>query len=201
MKQAAAKLKKLRPEAVILFGGPEVSYEGADFFTECDYVDFLVAGEGEESLPSLCEAIRDRGAEEVKREGRIFRSEPYEGFADAGILYRERDVLDSSVVYYESCRGCPYSCSYCLSAAERGIRAKGAEKVLSELLAFEKLSGGIRVIKFVDRTFNFDRRRAVEIWRGLLSEVYTKTYHFEICAELLDEEAFEVLSRFPKGKI
>ncbi len=200
MKQVAEKLKKLRPEAAIIFGGPEVSFEDEAFFESHGYVDFIVAGEGEEALPSLCEAIRERGLPSVREEGRIVSAGPYKGFAKEGVLYREEEALDSSVVYYESCRGCPFSCAYCLSAAGEGVRAKEAGQVLRELLDFEKL-GNIKIVKFVDRTFNFDRRRAVAIWRGLLSEAYTKTYHFEICAELLDEEAFAVLSRFPKGKI
>ncbi len=201
MLSAAEKLKKLLPDSVIVFGGPEVSYENEDFFLSHGYVDFIVQGEGEESLPALCRDIAENGCGAVKEKGRIIHSEAYAGFAEEGILYSEDDTFASSVIYYESSRGCPFSCAYCLSAAERGIRSKDAGKVLEELLEFEKIGDGIKIIKFVDRTFNFDKKRAYEIWRGLLAEKYTGKYHFEICAELLDEEGFELLSRFPAGKI
>lgn len=201
MLSAAEKLKKLLPDSVIVFGGPEVSYESEEFFSSHEYVDFIVQGEGEETLPALCRDVMENGRDMVKRKGRIIHSNPYAGFAGEGILYSKDDVFSSSVIYYESSRGCPFSCSYCLSAAGHGIRSKSARKVLEELLELEKLNDGIKIIKFVDRTFNFDKKRAYEIWRGLLSGKYTGKYHFEICAELLDEEGFDLLSRFPVGKI
>lgn len=80
------------------------------------------------------------------------------------------------------------------------MRAKTAEKTLADLAEFETFPGDF-TIKLVDRTFNFDRERAKTIWRGLLGETYTKCYHFEVCASLLDEESFDILSRFPKGKV
>lgn len=201
MKTFAAQLKRLLPKALIIFGGPEVSYENEGFFSTAPYVDFIVAGEGEQSLPALCLDIKECGAAAAAEQGRIVNSSPYCGFENAGILYPEDEVFESSVLYYESSRGCPYSCAYCLSAAEKGVRAKDAGLVLSELMEFEKLSGSIKVIKLVDRTFNYDRKRAAAVWRGLLSECYTKKYHFEICAELLDDEAFDIISKFPAGKV
>ncbi len=197
----AEKLKKILPQAEIVFGGPEVSYENESFFEKNPYVDFVVSGEGEKSLPELCLDIKILGAETVGEKGRIIYSEPYDGFENEGFLYRESDADASSILYYESSRGCPYSCSYCLSASEKGIRAKPAETVLSELYKFESMKNKVKIIKLVDRTFNYDKIRALKIWEGLLSEKYTLSYHFEICAELLDEDAFELLSRFPKGKI
>ncbi len=200
MLQTAEKLKKLRPDVTVIFGGPEVSYEEETYPESHPYIDFIVAGEGEESLPALCLKIREKGREAALREGRFIRSLPYAGFAEEGIPYAPSDLTSSSVIYYESARGCPYSCSYCLSAAEKGIRSKTAERVLDELLQFER-GQGVRVIKFLDRTFNFDRKRARQILSGLLSEAYTGHYHFEICAELLEEEDFAILDRFPAGKI
>ncbi len=195
------KLKKLLPDSAVIFGGPEVSFFWDDFFEAHPYVDFIICGEGEKTLPALCLEIKEKGLCALKQEKRTVRSAPYDGFADEGFLYREEDGINSSVLYYESCRGCPFSCAYCLSAGETGIRAKDANTVLSELLEFEKLNGGIKVIKFVDRTFNFDKKRANAIWQGLLSEKYTAAYHFEICAELLDDEALSLLTRLPKGKV
>ena len=109
-------------------------------------------------------------------------------------------LFRSALVYYESARGCPYSCAFCLSSTQTGVRAKSAEDALRDLLSFEEIKGPV-TIKLVDRTFNFDTARAKKIWRGLLDEKYTKRYHFEICAGLLDEECFNILAAFPKGKI
>ena len=119
-------------------------------------------------------------------------------FADTGVHYREGEET-GGILYYESSRGCPYSCAYCLSSATHGVRFKSVEQTLDELLEFERIHAKCKVIKFVDRTFNADVKRANAIWRALLDEKYTKSYHFEICATLLNEESFDILSHFPKG--
>ncbi len=199
MKAAARQLKLLRPEAVIVFGGPEVSFEDESFFSSCPFVDLILSGAGEEALPRLCRDLSERGLDAVKAEGRIRMAEPFRGFVTQGVPY-ERYPADKPLVYYESARGCPYSCAYCLSAAEKGVAAKDAETVLRELTVFETMPS-VKTVKFVDRTFNFDRERAIAIWRGLRSEVYTKTYHFEICADRIDEETLNCLAALPAGKV
>ncbi len=192
----AADLKKLRPNAKIVFGGPEVSFDCDEILTAHPYIDCIIAGEGEDAFCELAK-MHDNGAPIP----RIIDGEIYSGFEKQGILYAPDEMSDGSrVVYYESSRGCPFRCAYCLSAVSGKVRAKDAQTTLEELLEFERIDH-IKIIKFVDRTFNFDRERAKEVWRGLLAEKYTKNYHFEICAELLDEESFDILSRFPTGKV
>lgn len=186
----AASLKLLRPGARIVFGGPEVSFENEDFFAVHPYIDNIITGEGEDAWIALCRGETD---------GRLIRGGAYSAFTDTGILYDSPP--EGRIVYYESSRGCPYRCAFCLSSLSGGVRAKSAQKTLADLLDFERFSGEIKIVKLVDRTFNFDVKRAKEIWRGLLSDEYTLSYHFEICASLLDDESFELLSRFPKGKI
>ncbi len=187
-------LKSLLPSATLVMGGPEVSFD-TDRFEKFDYIDHIISGEGEEALPKLCEALR-----EGRAVSRLTVASPLADLPHEGILYRDGD-MGGDMLYYESSRGCPYACAYCLSSAAHGVRAKSAEETLRDLLQFEALKRPVRVIKFVDRTFNFDRKRAAAIWRGLLDEKYTKCYHFEICASLLDEEDFDILSQFPKGKV
>ena len=194
----AARLKAVRPEVTIIFGGPEVSYEEESFFKQHPCVDLIQAGEGEEALPALVAELEAQGRDAVIAAGRIRRGEAYEGFWEAGVSYSSD--TDRPMVYYESSRGCPYACSYCLSAAETGVRAKPVSRVLQELKVFETMPA-VKIVKFVDRTFNFDRHRACAIWEGLLKEEYTKTYHFEIAAEWIDEDTLAVLSRFPRGKV
>ena len=189
----AEALKGLLPNSKIVFGGPEVSY-GLERFENLTWIDAIVRGEGEEAMLSLCQAIR-----EGKEYPRISGGDAVT-FADAGVHYREGEET-GGILYYESSRGCPYSCAYCLSSATHGVRFKSVEQTLEELLTFEKIHANCKVIKFVDRTFNADVKRANAIWQALLDPKYTKSYHFEICATLLNEESFNILSRFPKGKV
>lgn len=189
----AEDLKALRPAAKILFGGPECSYDTGRF-TTLSFVDAVLTGEGERAIVRAADAVM-RGDPLP----RVLAGEPDALFSSRGIHYREGEPL-SPLVYYESTRGCPFSCAFCLSSATEGVRAKSAEKALDDLLEFERFPGHFTV-KLVDRTFNFDRERAKKIWRGLLDPAYTKCYHFEICASLLDAESFEILSRFPAGKV
>ena len=189
----AETLKSLLPKSKIVLGGPEVSY-GLERFENTPWVDAIVRGEGEEAMLSLCQAIG-----EGKDYPRISGGDAVT-FSDAGVHYREGEET-GGILYYESSRGCPYSCAYCLSSATHGVRFKSVEQTLDELLEFEKIHTNCKIIKFVDRTFNADVKRANAIWQALLDEKYTKSYHFEICASLLNEESFDILSRFPKGKV
>jgi len=191
----AADLKSLLPNAKIIFGGPEVSFD-TERFENAGYADCVVCGEGEGVIAELCSVI-ERGDALPK----IVRGKRGNVISDEGILYRDGDYKSGEMLYYESSRGCPYNCSYCLSSAEHGVRAKSVEQTLADLLDFERLNEDIKVIKFVDRTFNCDRKRANAIWNALADEKYTRNYHFEICASLLDDDSFEVLSRLPKGKV
>ncbi len=194
MLDIAADLKALLPDSKIVFGGPEVSFACERF--DLGFIDHIVRGEGEEVIVKLCDAIKNN-----EKIDRIIDGGRPDVMHDEGILYREGDFESGTMLYYESSRGCPYKCAYCLSSAYDGVRAKGVEQTLCDLRAFEKLDTQIKIIKFVDRTFNFNIKRANEIWHALLSDEFTKNYHFEICASLLNEESFEIFSQMPKGKI
>ncbi len=196
MLSLADDLKKLRPESTIVFGGPEVSYNAEELLEKHRFIDHIITGEGENAFIWLAEAAGKSKLPPVIDGGMCG------GFESSGIHYDTDGHRPAGrILYYESSRGCPYKCAYCLSSLTQRIRAKPAEKTLRDLLKFESLPYEVNIVKFVDRTFNFNRTRAKEIWRGLLSPEYTKRYHFEICAELLDEESFELLSAFPRGKI
>lgn len=190
----ASTLKKLLPRAKIIFGGPEVLFRGKEFFAAHPYADYIIRGEGEDSFPRICKMIED--GEDVPR---ITDAPHFSGFTESGIYYGDVGATPHGLVYYESVRGCPYSCTYCLSSTDKKIRAKSAERALADILGFEKFDD-IKTVKFVDRTFNFDRERAKTIWRGLCADEYTKEYHFEICASLLDDESVEILTHAPRGK-
>ena len=194
MLDIAADLKALLPNSKIVFGGPEASFDCERF--NFDFIDYIVRGEGEDAIVKICGAIKN--GEQIDR---IIDGGVPCVMKDEGILYREGDFESGTMLYYESSRGCPYRCAYCLSSVTGGVRAKSAEQTLADLRAFETLDSKIKIIKFVDRTFNFDIKRANAIWRALLSDEFTKNYHFEVCANLLNEESFEIFTQMPKGKI
>ena len=192
MLTVADELKKLRPKCRIIFGGPEVSYENSEFFRAYPQVDTVIRGEGEAVISEIC------------RNSEKYRYTCVDGlcndaFINSGILY-DKYPSKGDILYYESTRGCPFRCNYCLSSLSSAVRAKSSEQTLNDLYEFEKLPNKPRIIKFVDRTFNYDLERAKKIWRALGSDRFTMNYHFEIAADLLDAEAFEILSEIPKGK-
>jgi len=189
----AQTLKSLLPDTHVVLGGPEVSFD-TERFDGMEWIDAIVRFGGEEAMAELCRAIA-----QGKRHERVIEGKRG-ALRGAGILYRDGEA-DGGIAYYESSRGCPYACAYCLSSAERGVEYKSAEETLADMEEFERLHSRVRIIKFVDRTFNADVARAKAIWQGLLSPRFTKAYHFELNASLLDEESIELLSRFPKGKV
>ena len=191
----AADLKALLPHAAIVFGGPEVSFD-TDRFDGCAYIDHIVRGEGEDAMAELARDLQDG-----KKPPRIIDGGRPDVMRNEGILYRDGDYAGGEMLYYESSRGCPYRCAYCLSSTSGKIRAKSVEQTLADLEAFTRLRAPVKIIKFVDRTFNFDPARANAIWAALADEKYSGHYHFEICASLLNEESFAVLSRLPAGKV
>lgn len=189
----AENLKRLLPNTKILFGGPEVSYHGEEWLNAHPFIDHLICGEGEDAIVSLCQS---------ENPPRIINGGVYQGFLTAPVPYHSEEDYQGNILYYESSRGCPYACAYCLSSLHTSprVRAKDPATTLADLRAFEAFAD-LRIVKFVDRTFNFDKKRALAIWEALLSPSYTKNYHFEVCASLLDNESLTLLSRFPKGKI
>lgn len=188
----AKTLKKLLPKCQVVFGGPEVSYDAQSFLKENPFIDYVICNEGEDVFLDFL----NNGSKE-----RIISSTPFSDFTNQDIQYNQTDPFAGHIVYYESSRGCPYKCSYCLSSTIQGVRAKSAKKTLEDLYEFESFGKEASIVKFVDRTFNHDLKRANEILEGLLDDKYTKTYHLEMRPELFDEHMFDVLSRFPKEKL
>ena len=161
----AKNLKQLLPNSRIHFGGPEVSYYDESFLASHTYIDHLIRGEGEEAIVTLAQAIQQN-----HKAPKIVDGGVYPGFLEAGVPYESREDTNGSILYYESSRGCPYSCSYCLSSLHTTprVRAKSVEATLADLKAFEAFDN-IRIVKFIDRTFNFDKNRAKAIWEALQS--------------------------------
>lgn len=198
MLRHAENLKKLLPDSKIILGGPEISYRSDEFLLKNAYIDYIIRGEGEITLPeTICRILSGEEPEKTLI-GKL-----YTDFSSDGTHYERFPPKNGSLVYYETSRGCPYTCGYCVSGIkDHGhcmIECKSVEDSLSGLLEFEQYDS-IKIVKLVDRTFNFDRKRAIAIWKALSEDRFTKKYHFEICAELIDNETLDVLRSVPKGK-
>ncbi len=198
--ELAADLKKAKPQVSILFGGPEVSYDSAEFMQKNPFLDFLIYGEGEDVFAKWCSAFENDGEYSgidglvYRRAGDISVNGPQVPmtFGESEFPYGMFPCEGDKVIYYEASRGCPFNCSYCISSLDRRIRELPVDRVKSDLSHF--LAQNVKQVKFLDRTFNWDRKRSLELFRFLIDNDNGRTnFHFEVCAELLDDEILETL--------
>ena len=189
----ARSLKTARPEAVIVFGGPDAYVNAGNILARYPEIDHIISGEGEDALVDWLAAGAPSDPKLLN--GGEVDHWPYP-YAEGEIA-----ALSDRILYYESSRGCPMNCTYCLSSVSNGIRFKSVAETSAEIDAM--LADNPRQIKFVDRTFNADRSRATAIWRHLLDaseRLGTRTnFHFEIAAELLTDSMCDLLSDIPTG--
>ena len=217
VRELAENCRKIMPEVPVWLGGPEVSYDAEKFLRENPAADGILCGEGEETFRLLaeCYAAGQADTEHLAEiPGLVFR-EPVESAArpirvntpaplpDLSALpfpYGELAEFENRIIYYESSRGCPFSCSYCLSSIEKSVRFRDIEKVCRELQFF--LDRRVPQVKFVDRTFNCRKSHAMAVWSYILEHDNGITnFHFEIEAELLDEEELALLERMRPGLV
>lgn len=205
------EIKKLLPECIIILGGPEVSYTAKEVMKGNEAADFVLCGEGEEIFPVLIDSIENCSQEYKKLSGIAYREGGQVVYREGFNLMSQLDSLPSPytdelltstenrILYYESSRGCPFSCSYCISSTFNGVRFFSLDRVKVDL---EKLvSYKPKLIKFVDRTFNCNRKRAKEILEYIISLNCNTVFHFEAAADLFDQELLELLGRAPKGRV
>ncbi|WP_227936774.1 B12-binding domain-containing radical SAM protein [Alkalihalobacillus deserti] len=196
-------LKKVMPNTKIIIGGPEVSYDIKDWLTTLENVDFIVVGEGEETFKQLLEEITTtekyhmvfglayRKGEEII----VTAPRPKLKLDEVPTPYRfseDLDGLTKRVTYFETSRGCPYSCQFCLSSIEVGVRYIDIERVKADLLFL--IENGAKLIKFVDRTFNIKRDYALEIFRFLIDNHQDCVFQFEITADIMRPEVLSFLN-------
>lgn len=220
VKAVAQEMKKIMPQLPIWVGGPEVSYEVETFLRENPAIDGVMLGEGEETFLQLTSYYNEVFENEVEGQREVERSLK----AIAGIAYREdgnvvvqggRYLLDmdqlpfpyedlepfsNKIIYYESSRGCPFSCSYCLSSIDKSVRFRSVSLVQQELQFF--LDRRVPQVKFVDRTFNCSHDHAMAIWQYIKDHDNGVTnFHFEISADLLREEEIQLLQSMRVGLV
>ncbi|MGE5544098.1 MAG: DUF4080 domain-containing protein, partial [Bacillota bacterium] len=204
----AQNMKKVLPSVVIVVGGPEVSYDSVRFLNDNPSIDMVVRGEGEETFRELLLAWRQGLSGEgiaglTWRQGEHICENPSRELEvdlnSVPMPYGTDPVLpDGRIVYYETSRGCPFNCSYCLSSTIRGVRYFPLDRVRREISAL--VAAGVSQIKFVDRSFNCHPNRALEIMRFLADLPGETNFHFEIVADALTSEMLELLARVKPGR-
>ncbi|MDP4153984.1 MAG: DUF4080 domain-containing protein [Bacillota bacterium] len=196
----AGELKKLLPGSKIALGGPEVTYRPADILN-APAIDYVLSGEGEDIIVPFIEALEN--GKEPENPSVATREHPEAIPAVCENLngpfpYTKDEIKSGRLVYYETSRGCPFSCHFCLSSVQNGVRYVNEDRVVADVTYMARC--GARVIKFLDRTFNADKARALRLFKAF-AEIDTGTvFHFEICAQLLNNEIIEFLKTVPRGR-
>ena len=208
VESVAREFKKICPDTPVWVGGPEVSYEVEDFLTSHPEIDGVMIGEGEETFREVCDYYAGnreldsiRGIAYRDNNGiRVTESRAIMDMSRIPFCYDTMEDFSNRIIYYESSRGCPFSCSYCLSSVDKSLRFRDTELVKKELLFF--INQKVPQIKFVDRTFNCNHAHAMEIWRFIKEHDNGVTnFHFEISADLINEEELKLISDMRPGLI
>lgn len=211
VQELLTELPKLLPETDIWLGGPEVSYDADKIMKSYPRLAGIMIGEGEATFRELAEyyleAEESRGAAGRKRPENIpglYLSDGYTpmraptNLTDIPFLYHDLTPFENKIIYYESSRGCPYRCSYCLSSIDRSLRMRDISVVKRELQFF--LDNRVKQVKFVDRTFNCNHEHAKAVWQYIKDNDNGVTnFHFEISADILREDEIELLNSFRPG--
>ena len=203
--RVASLIKIVNPDIEILYGGPEVSYDSRVFLGE-NVGEYIIEGEGEKIYKEFIEYkmglrdVEDIKGLHYKREGQVYSNpiRPAMDMNDIIFPYEEEEDLSNKIVYYESSRGCPFNCKYCLSSTTHGVRFQNISRVLSELQYF--IDKKVRLVKFVDRTFNCNTKHSMAIWDYLINAETETQFHFEISADILKDEEMEILKKATKGR-
>lgn len=219
VEQLVAELGKIMPQTDIWLGGPEVSYHASHMLEQFPQVYGIMRGEGEETFLELAEFYYNNSEKSLEQCEKVQRLKEIVGItfrdgeeiietADRSVMdlskvpfvYEDLDVFKNKIIYYESSRGCPFSCSYCLSSIDKCLRFRDLELVKKELQFF--IDHEIPQVKFVDRTFNCKHSHSMEIWSYIKEHDKGKTnFHFEVAADLLNEEELNLISTMRPGLI
>ena len=191
------------PNVKIILGGPEVSFGWEKVMEENPEIDNILVGEGEKVFLNFLTNENDKVMGLVyRKDGEVCFNGSEKIIEDLDIIpfpYEKEELQDKTkIFYYESSRGCPFNCSYCMSSIDKTVRYYSLDRVKEDLKIF--LDSPIRLLKFVDRTFNLKKERYMEIWKFLF-ENYREgiTFHFEINANIFDDETLDFLETVPRG--
>ena len=210
VKELMADLIRILPGADFWAGGPEVSYDAEKFLTENSEFKGVMVGEGEETFKELAGYYVEKNPQDLKdmtgicyRDGDQIIHNGWRQIMDLSsipFIYKDLSEFKNRIIYYESSRGCPFSCSYCLSSIDKKLRFRDTETVKKELQFF--IDNKVPQVKFVDRTFNCKHDHAMAIWKYINEHDNGVTnFHFEISADLLREEELQEMSTMRPGLI
>ena len=210
VKELMADLTKILPDADFWAGGPEVSYDAEKFLAENSEFKGVMVGEGEETFKELAGYYVEKNPQNLKdmtgicyRDGDQIIHNGWRQIMDLSsipFIYKDLSEFKNRIIYYESSRGCPFSCSYCLSSIDKKLRFRDTETVKKELQFF--IDNKVPQVKFVDRTFNCKHDHAMAIWKYINEHDNGVTnFHFEISADLLREEELQEMSTMRPGLI
>jgi len=216
----ASSLKKLNPFALIIFGGPEASFRYQEFLASPS-IDYVIRGDGELAFPELLSEIEENleknpiensaehsdknlKADSIANLNQLVENKNifHQVHADSiPFPYANLEMLPSKdqLLYYETSRGCPFACSYCLSSSMYSVTYRSLEKVFHELRFF--IEQQVPLIKFVDRTWNSNRERAKEILLFILENPSKTKFHFEVAGDLFDGELLALMKKLPYDAI
>ncbi|AGX44062.1 B12-binding domain-containing radical SAM protein [Clostridium saccharobutylicum] len=198
-------IKRVDSNIEILYGGPEVSFDSRTFLKN-NVGEYVIEGEGEKTyrdfvLHKLGKVkLEDVKGLHYKIDEVVYSNEkrPLMSMDEIVFPYEEGEDLSNKIVYYEASRGCPFNCKYCLSSTSHGVRFLDIDRVLNDLMYF--INKKVRLVKFVDRTFNCNSKFAMAIWEFLIKQDTNTQFHFEISADILKPQEIELLSKAPKGR-
>ncbi len=206
----AKELHKVAPQVHIWLGGPEVSYDSEKVLKEHSFLEGIIQGEGEVTFYELVKTWKDNSNDYRDISGIIYRDghgqihqnpvRPLMSMDDLPFIYQDLSKFENKILYYETSRGCPFSCSYCLSSIDKKVRFRSMELVEPELQFF--LDNEVSKVKFIDRTFNCKRDRSLAIWKYIAEHDNGITnFHFEVAADLIGEEELAVFRQMRPGLI
>ena len=206
------EVKKIFPNLPIWVGGPEVSYDAAEVLRRMPELAGVMKGEGEQTFYEVLscyeEGKQEESFEDIKgityrrSDGTIQENEwrKIMDLSEVPFVYHDMKDFENKIIYYETSRGCPFSCSYCLSSVDKCLRFRNLDLVKKELQFF--IDQKVPQVKFVDRTFNCRHDHAMAIWKYLIEHDNGITnFHFEVSADLLNEEEIELISKMRPGLI
>lgn len=220
--EVAMELRKVLPEVKIWLGGPEVTYEAHKMLEKYQFIDGIMVGEGEKTFLNLCDYYMEESIEledvcgiAYRESAKLAVKNPMDGSCmeivetkpqepmnmdDIPFVYEDMSQFKNKIIYYETSRGCPYSCSYCLSSIDKRVRFRSIELVTKELKFF--IDHEVPQVKFVDRTFNCNRTHTMEILKFIKEHDKGITnFHFEISADILNDEEIEMFNSLRPGLV
>lgn len=207
--QICEVLKIIKPKLKIILGGPEVSFDGEGILKKYWFIDFIIYGEGEITFKELLKILLNgkddyRGVDGIiyRQEDQVIKNPPralVEKLDSIPSPYRDiEDSFKHKIVYFESSRGCPFNCQFCLSSTIKGVRYFGLERVKEDLDRL--IEAQVKQVKFVDRTFNANKKYAMEIMDFIMEkDPKDINFHFEVTAHLLDRDMLDFIKKAKEG--